>query len=275
MKTTNIYKVMSHGSYLVNLGSSDPESLEKSRTTFREEIKRCHQLGIQYLAFHPGSALKRSRVEAMDTIIESILLHSDLIKSGNTEILLESTAGQGTNIGSTFEELKYILDGIKGELSNVGICLDTCHMFAAGYDIRNEESFNKTFNHFDEIIGLKYLKAFHVNDSKAQLGSKKDRHESLGQGYIGWKAFQILMQDERTKDIPKFLETPRPEIWKNEIAILRSFYEGKTLKDLNLSEDIIPPIVDKSLPISNNRKRKNSTQKAKSSGKKVKNEEVV
>lgn len=271
MKKTNILKVMSHGSYLVNLGSPDSESLEKSRQTFREEIKRCHQLGINYLAFHPGSSLKRSKEEAMDTIIESILLQSELINSGDTEILLESTAGQGTNLGSTFEELKYILNGIKGELNNVGICLDTCHMFAAGYDIRDEESFNNTFNKFDEIIGLEYLKAFHINDSKVPLNSKKDRHESLGQGFIGWKAFQLLMQDKRTRDVPKFLETPRPEIWKNEIEILRSFYEGKTLKDLNLSEEIKIEIAN---PVVN-KKRKNQTKSKLPPIKKIKNSEVI
>lgn len=255
LKETNISHVMSHGSYLVNLGSTD-ESLEKSRQAFKDEIIRCHKLGVKYLNFHPGSHLKRSRSESMDTIIESVRMFSDLINQGQTEIIMESTAGQGTNLGYTFEELKYMLNGIEKDVKNIGICLDTCHMFAAGYDIRDEKSFKETFDQFESIVGIKYLKAFHVNDSKVPLGSRVDRHESLGQGFIGWKAFQLLMQDSRTKDVPKYLETPNPDQWKFEIGILRSFYDGKNLSDLGLKEGY--KIEDKSV-VKKGKKRSNES----------------
>lgn len=253
MKQSNISHVMSHGSYLVNLASSDEQVRMKSRQVFKEELIRCQKLGVTYLNFHPGSHLKRDPKIAMDNIIEAILELEDLVKQGPTQLVFESTAGQGTNLGYKFEELRYLVDGIKDKI-DIGICLDTCHMFAAGYDIRDAESFEKTFEAFDNIVGLKYLVAFHVNDSKSPLGSRVDRHEKLGYGYIGWKAFEILMQHPKTKHIPKYLETPDSDVWKEEIDILRNFFDGKTVEELNL------PIIKLKEPEPKNVKKRKRTK---------------
>lgn len=221
---TGITHVMSHDSYLINLGAPDLEILGKSRKAFREEIERCHLLKIPYLNFHPGAYTSSSLEKCIETIIQSLLEFEDLMQKGSTKLLLETTAGQGTSVGHRFEQLGAIIQGIKGKIP-IGVCIDTCHIFAAGYDIRTEEGWEDTFKEFDEKIGLQYLSAFHVNDSAKDFGSRVDRHADLGQGKIGIDSFRFLMQNT---DAPKYLETPGgPSNWKKEIVILRKYAEEK------------------------------------------------
>jgi len=223
---TGIHVVMSHDSYLINLGSPDPMLLEKSREAFKEELLRCQALDITYLNFHPGAYTTGSPEKSLDTIVESLLLLEDLAHKGPTKILLETTAGQGTSLGYRFEELAYILKKLPKTFP-IGVCIDTCHIFAAGYDIRTPSAWEETLCNFDKTIGLPYLCAFHLNDSKHELGSRKDRHASLGKGFIGLDCFKFLMQDPRTKYLPKYLETPEGvSVWKEEIALLKQFAQG-------------------------------------------------
>lgn len=220
-KETGIDQIMSHASYLVNLGSPDDVLLEKSRSTFREELLRCHKLNISYLNFHPGAATKSSVEACLDTIVESLLGIEDLAAEGPTRLLLEATAGQGSSIGHTFEQLHYILDKTHRKIP-IGVCIDTCHIFVAGYDIRTPADWKKTLGHFDDVMGLKHLYAFHVNDSAKDLGSKVDRHASLGEGKIGLECFQFLMTHPEICHLPMYLETPEgPPVWKKEIALLQ------------------------------------------------------
>lgn len=220
---TQIQSVMSHDSYLINLGSPNGEMLEKSRMAFKEEIERCHKLDLTYLNFHPGSATGSTEEECLETIIDSLLKMEHFINKGKTMILLEATAGQGTNVGHRFEHLAYILEKTHQEIP-IGVCIDTCHIFAAGYDIRTYKNWDQVLNEFDNIVGLKHLKAFHLNDSKCPLGSRKDRHASLGEGEIGIDCFKYLMTSEKTKDLPKYLETPLgDEYWAKEIKLLKEF----------------------------------------------------
>jgi len=222
---TGIEKVMSHDSYLINLGSPDPIGLEKSRKAFGDEITRCQLLNIPYLNFHPGAATTASVEECLDKIVESLLLMEPLL-SGKTRLLLETTAGQGTSVGHRFEHLSYILERVHTKVP-IGICIDTCHIFVAGYDIRTEEACKKTFALFDEIVGLEHLYAFHINDSMKDLGSRVDRHACLGEGKIGIGCFEFLMKSPMTRDLPKYLETPEgPSRWKQEIALLKKFWEN-------------------------------------------------
>lgn len=223
---TGLKEVMSHDSYLINLGAPDPEVLVKSRHAFREEIIRCLQLGLSYMNFHPGSALTQSREACLDRIVESLLEVQDLFTGKEPlRLLLETTAGQGSTVGSSFEELAYVLDRVQKKVP-VGVCIDTCHIFVAGYDIRTKEAFSRTIDQFDEIVGLKNLYAFHLNDSQKDLGSRVDRHADLGKGTIGIECFKCLMQDARLAHMPKYLETPGGlEVWEKEIALLRSFAE--------------------------------------------------
>lgn len=220
---TGIEQIMSHDSYLINLGAYDPVVLEKSRKAFREEVERCHLFNLSYLNFHPGAATKGSVEECLDRIAESLLLIEDLIHHGNTKLVLEMTAGQGTTVGYKFEHIEYIIQKIKHKIP-VGVCIDTCHIFAAGYDIRTKEGWERTLSDFDRIVGLPYLTAFHLNDSLKELGTKVDRHACLGLGKIGIESFRYLMTDPKTRDLPKYLETPEgKEVWKQEIALLKSF----------------------------------------------------
>lgn len=221
---TGISDVMSHDSYLINLGAPDLEILMKSRKAFREEIERCHLFKIPYLNFHPGAFTTSSEEECIETIIQSLLEVEELVNQGPTKLLLETTAGQGTSIGHRFEHLGAIIRGLKGKIP-IGVCIDTCHIFVAGYDIRTKEGWEKTLEEFDEKIGLKYLSAFHMNDSAKDFGSRVDRHADIGQGKIGYESFRFLMQNI---DLPKYLETPNgPPSWKNEIATLRKYAEEK------------------------------------------------
>lgn len=223
---TGIEKIMSHDSYLINLGSPDATLLQKSKTAFRAEIERCHLLDISYLNFHPGTATQGSPEECLDTIAESLLEMEDLIHQGKTKIILETTAGQGKSVGHTFEQIAYILKKVHRKIP-LGVCIDTCHIFAAGYDIRTEEGWNHVLKQFDDTIGLEHLSAFHLNDSQKELGSRVDRHASLGEGKIGMDCFRFLMQSPKTKHLPKYLETPEgPPVWKKEISLLKKFAES-------------------------------------------------
>ncbi len=220
---TGIEQVMSHDSYLINLGSPDPEMLRKSRKAFQDELHRCHQLKIPYLNFHPGAATSGTEEDCLRTIAESLLEMEGAIHKGNTRILLEATAGQGSSVGHKFEHLAFILRGLHHKIP-IGVCIDTCHIFAAGYDIRTPEAWEKTLQEFDRIVGLKHLYAFHVNDSMKELGSRVDRHACIGQGKIGEECFRFLMTSPLTRHLPKYLETPDgPDCWKKEIALLRNF----------------------------------------------------
>lgn len=218
---SGIQKIMSHDSYLINLGSPEEDKLKKSQTAFHEEIERCLALELSFLNFHPGSALKDSREGCMDRIIESLKDCASLLPDSSLTLLLETTAGQGSNIGWKFDEIGYILHRVKDSIP-IGVCLDTCHSFAAGYDLRQAGGWEEALSAFDEKVGLEYLFAFHLNDSKHDIGSRKDRHANLGDGYIGWEGFAFLMKDPRTRELPKYLETPGgPKVWKEEIAQLR------------------------------------------------------
>lgn len=220
---TNLQSIMSHDSYLINLGCPDEENLQKSRQAFREEVIRCLQLGVTYLNFHPGAALHSDEQACLDRIKESLLLVRPLLEQGNLYLLLETTAGQGSSVGHCFEHLAYLIDAVKGEIP-IGVCIDTCHLFVAGYDIRTPETLDKTLQEFDRIVGLPYLYAFHLNDSTKELGSRVDRHAPLGEGKIGWECFKFLMNDPRTRGLPKYLETPGgPEQWVKEIQQLKLF----------------------------------------------------
>lgn len=212
--------ILPHDSYLINLGSSDNEKLEKSREAFLDEFRRCEQLGLTLLNFHPGSHLNAMEQDAcLDLIAESINLTLD--QTSGVKAVLENTAGQGSNLGYTFEQIARIIDGVEDK-ERVGVCIDTCHAFAAGYDLTSDEGYDQVWNAFDRIIGMKYLSAMHLNDAKKGLGSHVDRHESLGQGLIGEAFFRRMMNDPRLDDIPIILETPNEAIWAEEIAWLYS-----------------------------------------------------
>ncbi len=226
-KESNIDVVMSHDSYLINLGSPDKEGLHKSRKAFHEELERCHLLNVNYLNFHPGAYTSSSMEQSLDTIIESLLEIAPLANKGNTRLLLETTAGQGTSVGSKFEEIGYIIKGVHHKLP-IGVCIDTCHIFVAGYDIRTPKALEKTLAEFDEKVGLSHLYAFHINDSLKALGSRVDRHASLGKGEIGLPCFQALMHHPKLLKLPKYLETPDHTIWPQEIELLRSYATEKT-----------------------------------------------
>jgi deoxyribonuclease IV len=216
--------ILPHDSYLINLGSPDNEAREKSLNAFIDEMQRCEILGLDRLNFHPGSHLRKISEEAcLDLIAESINKALDATKG--VKAVIENTAGQGSNLGYKFEHLAYLIDKVEDK-SRIGVCIDTCHMFSAGYDIRTSEAYDKTWNEFDNIVGFKYLMGMHINDAKPALGSKVDRHDSLGKGSIGLDSFRFLMNDERMDDIPLILETIEPEIWKEEIELLYSL-EGK------------------------------------------------
>lgn len=222
---TGIQEVMSHDSYLINLGSPDPEMLQKSRTAFREELERCHLLNISYLNFHPGAHTTGTVEQCLETIADSLLQIEDLANKGPTRLLLEMTAGQGSSVGHRFEQIAAILAKVKDRIP-IGVCIDTCHIFVAGYDIRTEEGWTKTLQQFDDVIGLKHLAAFHINDSAKEFGSRVDRHAQLGQGKIGFDCFRFLMTHPKTRHLPKYLETPDgPSAWKHEIALLRQYGE--------------------------------------------------
>lgn len=213
--------ILPHDSYLINLGSPDTESLEKSRQSFLDEMRRCEQLGLTMLNFHPGSHLNKISVDdCLDRIAESINITLDI--TSGVKAVIENTAGQGSNLGFTFEQIRRIIDGVHDK-SRVGVCIDTCHALAAGYDLTSPDGYDETWRQFGEIIGWEYFSAMHVNDTKKGLGSKVDRHESLGKGMIGSELFQLIMNDPRMDSIPLILETPNVDIWPDEIRQMYSY----------------------------------------------------
>ena len=231
--------ILPHDSYLINLGHHEVEKLEKSRDAFIDELERCHILGLDRLNFHPGShlvkipkkdpeymdKLMQAELECLDVITDSMNRAIDATKDSDVKLVIENTAGQGSNLGYKFEHLAHIIDKIEDK-SRVGVCIDTCHMFTAGYDIRTREAYDSTWQSFDKIVGREYLMGMHINDSKPKLGSRVDRHHSLGQGEIGWDAFNFIMNDDRMDNIPLILETIDETIWTEEIQALYAFIEA-------------------------------------------------
>ena len=213
-------QILPHDSYLINLGHPVEEALEKSREAFIEELERCMQLGLSLLNFHPGSHLMQiPEEECLARIAQSINIALD--KTEGVTAVIENTAGQGSNLGFRFEHLAAIIDGVEDK-SRVGVCIDTCHAFAAGYDLRTEADCEHTFAEFDRIVGFQYLRGMHLNDAKSAFGSRVDRHNSLGEGNIGHTPFAWIMRDKRFDGIPMILETTNPDIWAEEIAWLKA-----------------------------------------------------
>jgi deoxyribonuclease-4 len=214
------FQILPHDSYLINLGHPEKEPLEKSRASFLDEMKRCELLGLDRLNFHPGSHLKGLTIEdCLKRIAESINII--LGKTKGVTAVIENTAGQGTNLGHTFEQIKLIIDNVEDK-SRVGVCIDTCHAYTSGYDVKTEKGFKDTFKKFDEVIGLGYLKGMHLNDSKKDFGTHVDRHENLGTGFLGNSTFEFIMNDSRFDNMPLILETPEESLWEAEIKKLYS-----------------------------------------------------
>ena len=210
--------ILPHDSYLINLGNPDQAGLDKSRAAFLDEMQRCEQLGLNRLNFHPGSTLgKISDEECMQLIAESVNIALD--KTSGVTAVFENTAGQGKNLGYSFEQLRYMIDYVKDK-ERVGVCLDTCHTYTAGYDIKSREGYQETLEKFDRIIGFEFLKGIHLNDSKKELGSRVDRHDSIGVGLLGEEVFRRIMNDPRFDDLPIILETPDENKWAEEIERL-------------------------------------------------------
>ena len=216
-------QILPHDSYLINLGHPEREALEKSRAAFLDEMQRCEALGLDRLNFHPGSHLQKISPErSLDLIAESINIALD--KTRGVTAVIENTAGQGSNLGFAFEHLAYLIERVEDK-SRVGVCIDTCHAFAAGYDLRTAEACDKTFAELERVVGFGYLKGMHLNDAMKILGSHVDRHTPLGEGMIGMECFRYIMQDARFDGIPLIIETPDEQRWPEEIALLKSLAE--------------------------------------------------
>ncbi|MFT6985210.1 MAG: deoxyribonuclease-4 [Psychromonas sp.] len=214
-------QILPHDSYLINLGHPESEPLQKSRVAFIDEMQRCQQLGLTLLNFHPGSHLNKiNEQDCLLRVAESI--NEALTQTRSVKAVIENTAGQGTNLGYRFEQLATIIEHIEDK-QRVGICLDTCHTFVSGYDLRSKKSCDDTFKAFSDIVGFDYLSAMHINDSKVPFASRVDRHAPLGEGEIGWPCFQYIMQDPRFEQIPMVLETTNPDIWAEEIRQLKEW----------------------------------------------------
>ena len=214
------HQILPHDSYLINLGHPEPEALQKSRNAFLDEMQRCEQLGLDRLNFHPGSHLNQTTEEqCLTTIAESINLTLD--KTTGVVAVIENTAGQGSNLGFSFYQLKKIIDQVNDK-SRVGVCIDTCHAYSAGYDIKTKAGFEKVFAEFEEVVGFEFLKGMHLNDTKKELGSRVDRHDSLGKGFLGLELFECIMNDPRFDGIPLILETPDETLWAHEIQTLKN-----------------------------------------------------
>ena len=221
--------VVAHTAYLINIASPKEDIYEKSVNGLIEEIERCDTLEIPDLVLHPGSYLDTTEEIGIQKIVDTLNSIFDKTPDSRNRIALETTAGMGSNLGYKFEQLAAMIDGIESK-ERVSVCMDTCHIFAAGYDIRTKNSYNKTMQEFDDIVGLQYLKVMHLNDSQKAFGSNRDRHAHLGQGQIGAEAFKYIMQDKRLKDVPKLLETPKEEnglkMDEVNLNLLRKFYKS-------------------------------------------------
>ena len=214
------FQILPHDSYLINLGNPDEDGLKKSRISFIDEMKRCELLGLDRLNFHPGSHLNKIDPEdCLIRIADSINLA--LEKTKGVTAVIENTAGQGTNLGHKFEQIRFIIDHVEDK-SRVGVCIDTCHTYTAGYEIKSTDGFLNTFKHFDEIIGIGYLKGMHLNDTKKDFGTRVDRHEVLREGFLGENVFSLIVNDDRFDDMPLILETPDESLWATEISWLYS-----------------------------------------------------
>jgi len=212
--------ILPHDSYLINLGQPEEEALQKSRNAFFDEMKRCEQLGLKMLNFHPGSHLNKiSLEECLRRIAESI--NMALERTSDVTAVIENTAGQGSNVGFSFQHIAYIIDKVEDK-SRVGVCIDTCHTYSAGYDLKTEEGYKQTWQEFDETIGGHYLRAIHLNDTKKPFASRVDRHDSIGKGLLGMDFFQRFMRDPRFDNMPLILETPDESLWNEEIKLLHS-----------------------------------------------------
>ena len=217
------FQILPHDSYLINLGHPEREPLKKSRESFLDEMQRCEQLSLDRLNFHPGSHLNSMSIEdCLNRIAESINIVLD--KTKGVTAVIENTAGQGTNLGHTFEQIREIIDNVEDK-SRVGVCIDTCHAYTAGYDVKSREGFTATFTKFSEIIGFNYLKGMHLNDSKKDRSTRVDRHENIGAGFLGDDTFGMLMNDTRFDNLPLILETPEESLWEGEIKKLYSLIE--------------------------------------------------
>lgn len=217
-------QILAHDGYLINLGHPEKEGLEKSRAAFFDEMLRCEQLGLQMLNFHPGSHLRKiSEETCLKKIAESINLA--LEKTNSVTAVIENTAGQGSNMGYRFEHLAQIID-LVNDKSRIGVCLDTCHTFTSGYDMRTKEAFEATMSEFEHIVGFTYLKGMHLNDSKPEFGKRVDRHECIGKGKLGLDVFRFILNDNRFDDIPLILETPDNSIWSEEIKLLYNLIQS-------------------------------------------------
>ncbi len=215
------FQILPHDSYLINLGHPQKEALEKSRSAFLDEMQRCEQLGLDRLNFHPGSHLNQISVDqCLKLIAESINI--TLNKTKGVTAVIENTAGQGTNLGFEFEQIAQIIDMVEDK-GRVGVCVDTCHSFAAGYDLSSAEGFRKSFDHFENVVGFRYLRGMHLNDAKKGLNSRVDRHDSIGAGLLGEETFRILMKDTRFDGMPLILETPDEQLWSEEISKLKAW----------------------------------------------------
>lgn len=211
--------ILPHDSYLINLGHPENAGIEKSREAFLDEMQRCEQLGLELLNFHPGSHLKKiSEDECLQRVAESVNIALD--KTKGVTAVIENTAGQGSNVGYRFEHLARIIE-LVDDKSRVGVCIDTCHGWAGGYDFLSDKGYEESWTAFEELVGLKYLKGLHLNDAKKDVGSKVDRHASLGDGYMTKETFERMMKDDRFNDLPIILETPDPLRWPDEIKWLR------------------------------------------------------
>jgi deoxyribonuclease-4 len=226
---TGIGPVVVHDTYLINLCAVDPEILKKSRAALKDELDRCERLGVEYLNIHPGSHMGTGEEEGVKRIAESLNVIHEQTKGYRVLSVVESTAGQGTALGYRFEQLRSIIDLVE-ERDRMAVCVDTCHVFAAGYDISTEDGYERTFGEFDEVVGLGRLVAFHVNDSKKPLGSRVDRHDHIGKGVMGFEGFRLLMNDPRFESIPKILETPKSDDLHEDvenISVLKGLVGGR------------------------------------------------